>query len=178
MRQRSKHGLWVCVQESFLYLLIRHVMSLMATLLKIMEYRSMKTFHTNLFVTGLVNRCLNAIRYIIEVINTWHNHSKHLQLMWHNHTLQTYFLFKAWNSQVPFTSSAPPTQHAYQHCRALNHPCVTSCNRDRPPGQGRDVEHNDPQVDNHQCVNGNGAAPAVTAVPEESEGLSLSGLWP
>ncbi len=80
------------------------------------------------------------------------------------------------NSQVPHTSSAPPPQHAYQHCRALNHPCVTSCDRDGLPGQGRDVKHNDPRVDNHRCVNGGGAAPAVTAVPEESEGPSLSGL--
>lgn len=96
------------------------------------------------------------------------------------HSILIFYLKPLWNSQVGYPS---PRQHLHRSmlintAKSLNHPCVTSCNRDGLPGQGRDVEHNDPRVDNHRCVNAGGAAPAVTAVPEESEGPSLSGLWP
>lgn len=65
-------SLGVCSREFFLYLLICHVMSLMATLLIIMAYiYKYENSHFTLISLSLVlvNRCLKAIRYIIEVIN-------------------------------------------------------------------------------------------------------------
>lgn len=61
----------------------------------------------------------------------------------------------------------------------LQSPESPACDQLRPwRTAGAGEERNDPQVDNHQRVNADGATPAVSAVPEEDEGLSLSGLWP
>lgn len=86
-----------------------------------------------------------------------------------------FYLKPKWNSQVPFTSSAPPPPpHAYQHCKSHESPMCDHLRLWQSAGPGGEMWSTmNPEwiiigVWTHQ----------LTAVPEERQGPSLSGLWP
>lgn len=96
-----------------------------------------------------------------------------LQLAWHHGILCTCSLFKETHGHLHLFSTLSSARRAYQLCRALNHPRATSCDYDGLLGPGEGCGAQWPRMGNHWCVNCDRAAPAVTLVPEESEGQ-----WP